>query len=89
MEATVRPYTGMLPDNMACVALRNLDDGRWQLAIDFDVGASRVREFEADAQDEQRIARMLQMEFGFSAANAKETARWLLEPFAFAAAWAW
>jgi hypothetical protein len=89
MEAAVHPLTGLLPDNLARVAMRNLDDGRWELAFEFDAGASRVRVLDSDAQDAQRVERILASEFGFNGYCARETARRLFEPFVFAADWAW
>ena len=88
MEAKVWSGTGLLPESLEIVVLRNLDDGRWQARCQFDGGGSRAYEFAAGDGAERRIAGTLQEDLGFTPWCAEETARRLLEPFVLAADWA-
>jgi hypothetical protein len=89
MEAIVWSGTGLLPENLSVVALRNLDDGRWEAHCEFDAGSTRDYTFAPDPQAERRVADTLATDLGFSDWCAHETARRLFEPFLLAADWAW
>ena len=89
MEAIVWSGTGLLPETLDTVVLRNLDDGRWQARCRFESGNTRDYEFAADAQVESRVAGTLRQDLGFTSWCADETARRLFEPFVLAADWAW
>ena len=88
MEAKVWSGTGLLPESLEIVVLRNLDDGRWQARCRFDGGGTRAYEFDQGEGAERRIAGTLQEDLGFTPWCAQETARRLLEPFVLAADWA-
>lgn len=89
MEAKVWSGTGLLPDNLDTVVLRNLSDGRWQAHCRFEAGNERDYVFAAGDQAEGLVARTLTDDLGFMPWCAEETARRLFEPFAMAADWAW
>ena len=89
MEAIVWSGTGLLPESLEIVVLRNLDDGRWQAHCEFNGGKFRDYEFPADDKAEGRIAGTLKQDLGFTPWCADETARRLFEPFVLAADWAW
>ena len=88
MEAKVRPGTGLLPENLAMVTLRELDDGRWQASCEFDAGTALDYEFAQEPEVERRVADTFTQQLGFSDWCASETARRLFEPFVLAANWA-
>jgi hypothetical protein len=87
MEAKVWSGTGLLPENLEIVVLRNLEDGRWQAHCEFEAGNARDYEFSAGDQAERAVARTLAEDLGFTPWCADETARRLFEPFAMAADW--
>ena len=89
MEAKVWPGTGLLPENLAMVILRTLDDGRWQAHCEFDVGKACDYEFAPGDDAKRHVADVLEMDLGFNGWCADETARRLFEPFEMAAEWAW
>ena len=89
MEAKVWSGTGLLPEHLDMVVLRNLDDGRWQAHCCFEAGNERDFEFAPGDEAERSVARTLQKDLGFSPWCADETARRLFEPFVIAAGWAW
>ena len=88
MEAKVWSGTGLLPESLEIVVLRNLDDGRWQARCQFGGGGTRAYEFDQGEEAERRIAGTLQEDLGFTPWCAEETARRLLEPFVLGADWA-
>lgn len=89
MEAKVWPGTGLLPDHLEMVVLRNLDDGRWQAQCRFEAGKARDYEFAAEPEAQRKVADTLAQDLGFTPWCADETARRLFEPFEMAAGWAW